>query len=416
MLKHLGTITAARGLYTVTQAVLLIYLARSIGPHEFGVIASFLAAHTVLFWLAGMNTPTFVTREIALGEIDKSVAAMRLNAFIMAVAVVLALASCLLIVGQPLLLLAVAGNAIAVWSERVTENRLAVAYGQKRVRVPAATLTVRAMVPLALYLGLVVVGTNALIAFATARIAAGLASQLLGILLIRLPRPPAQTPIRTLLRLQAPLATSQSAGALRMLDSVIVISIAGPAASGVYSAVSRVIAPFTTLAASAAPILVPRAAHATSVRMIRMLDGLLIGGLALSSITLALIPFAESLIIFVFGSKFAGGGSVLIWVLLRIGPTTAAPLISNALQAKGHDRLVAINSVVTSILTLTAVAIGALLGGATGAAAGFAGVSLVGMIALWSTGRRSFSHSTPSESSTRQSETQNSKSDVASGS
>lgn len=389
MLKHLGAMGLARGLYAVTQAVLLILLARDVGPHGFGVVASYMAAHAVLFWLAGMNTPTFVTREIALGEFAKAHAAIRLNAIVMAGAIGVALASSSLLAGQPLLLVAVAGNAVAVWSERVTDNRLAVAYGVRQIRSPVITLVVRSLVPLVLYLGLAALGLAAPIAFAIARVCAGFASQFLGMLLIRIPHPTVSTPVRDILRAQAPLATSQSMGAIRTLDSVIVIALAGAAASGVYSAVSRVVSPFNTLAVSAAPVLVPRAALATSAGVRRTLDGLFLAGLGLSAATLVLIPFTESITVFVFGSEFAGGGPVLLWVLLRVGPVAAAPLISTALQAKGLDRVAAVNSVVTSVLSLAAVAVGAILGEATGAAAGFAVVSLVGMVALWVTGRKS---------------------------
>jgi O-antigen/teichoic acid export membrane protein len=389
MLKHLGVMGLARGLYAVSQAVLLILLARDVGPHGFGIVASFIAAHGVLFWLAGMNTPTFVTREIALGEFARAVASIRLNAVVMAVAIVLALASSVLLVAQPLLLLAVAGNAFGIWSERVTDNRLGVAYGEKRIRSPVVTLIVRSLVPLVLYLGLVVLGVQALIAFAVARVVGGLASQFLGLLLIRLPSPVLATSTRDVLRAQAPLATSQTMNAIRTLDSVIVIALAGAAVSGIYSAVSRVVSPFNTLAVSAAPVVVPRAALASSARVIRMLDCLLLVGMAASAITLVLIPFTESVVVFVFGPKFAGGGPVLLWVLLRVGPVAATPLILTALQAKGFDRLAALNSTATSVLTLAAVAVGAIIGGATGAAAGFAVVSLFGMIALWLSGRQS---------------------------
>ncbi len=391
MLKHLGALTIARGLYTVSQAVLLVLLARAVGPQQFGIVASFLAAHTVLFWLAGMNTPTFVTREIALGEVGQAHMALRINAIVMAIALCAAVASCLLLAGHTLLLVAVAGNAVAIWSDRVSENRLAVSYGEKRIRTPVSTLVVRASVPVGLYLALVAIDMNALLAFAIARVAAGLASQALAFLMIRYTPQRSPVPARTLLRLQAPLAASQAAGAIRMLDSVIVIGIAGAAAAGIYAAVSRVVSPFTTLAVSAAPVLVPRAAHAPPDRVRRMLDVLLAAGIVLSAATLAFIPFVEPLVVLIFGAEFAGGGVVLFWVLLRVGPTVSAPLIANALQAKGHDSLVALNSAATSALTLAAVAIGAANNGVVGAAGGFAAVSLLGMIVLWLSGRRALS-------------------------
>lgn len=389
MLKHLGAVGLARGLHTVSQAVLLIFLARDVGPHEFGIIASFLAAHTVVFWLASMNTPTFVTREIALGQPARAFASIRINTMVMAASVALALLSTALLAGQPLLLVAVAGNAVAIWSERVTENRLAISYGAKRIRTPAVTLVIRALLPLCIYLGLTSLGVDVLLAFAIARVCAGLASQLLALLLIRIPRLPELPSVREILHAQAPLATSQSMGAIRMLDSVIVIGIAGAAVSGIYSAVSRVVAPFNTFAISAAPVLVPRAAVANFAQVRRILDGLFLAGLAVSAMTLLLTPFSEPLVVFVFGPQFASGGTVLLWVLLRVGPVAAAPLMSNALQAKGFDRLAAINSAATSVLTIAAVALGTIAGGASGAAAGFAVMSLLGMAALWLSGRRS---------------------------
>lgn len=400
MLKHLGAVGFARGLYAVSQAVLLILLARDVGPQTFGVMAAFVAAHTFVFLLAGMNTPTFVTRETALGDVSAAVASIRANTRVMAVAIVTALTSSLVLLGTPLLMAAVAGNAIALWSDRMTDNRLAIAYGERRIGTPATTLALRAALPLALYLALTQWGVAALLSFAVARAVAGLASQGIGVLLIRLPRGTAAMPARDVLIAQVPLATTTAMGAIRTLDSVVVIALAGAATSGVYSAVSRIVSPFNTLAVAAAPVLIPRAAVADSRTVRRMLDGLLVIGLVLSGATILLLPFTELLVVTVFGPEFSGGGAVLLWVLLRVGPVAAAPLMSTALQAKGLDRMAALNSLVTSVLTLAAVAIGAILGGAAGAAGGYAIVGLAGMIALWITGRRSLSHESPAVAST----------------
>src|SRR4051794_25522460 len=97
----------ARGLYALTQAILLILLARGVGPQGFGVVASYLAGHTFLFLLAGMNTPTFVTREMALGHVDVAVKSIRINSRVMAVAFALACASSLFLVNRLDLLIAV---------------------------------------------------------------------------------------------------------------------------------------------------------------------------------------------------------------------------------------------------------------------------------------------------------------------
>ncbi|MGP4058270.1 oligosaccharide flippase family protein [Mycobacterium sp. 4D054] len=390
MIKHLGGMGFARGLHALAQAVLFILLARDIGPQGFGVIAAFLVVHTSVFWFVGMDTPTYVARKMALGEIGNAVVSVRVNAALMALAMVPVMASCALLASQTLLMFAVIGNAVAVWNERVTENRLALAYGEKRIKPAVITLVVRSMVPLALYLGLTAtaIGVEALIAFAIARVLAGVASQSLGVLLIRLPAASELPRATTVLREQAPLAANSAMSGIRTLDSVIVIAISGSVAAGVYSAVSRVVSPFNTLVLSIAPVLVPRAAVASSARVRRAMDGLLGVGLVLSAATLLLIPFTEFVVVFVFGPKFAGGGAVLFWMLLRAGPMLATPLMGATLLAKGRDKLVAINSFATTLLLLAAVAAGALADGATGAAAGFALVSLVRMVVLWTIGRR----------------------------
>jgi len=389
VLKHLGGMGVARGVYALSQAVLLILLARDVGAHEFGIMASFLAAHTFLFLVAGMNTPTFVTREIALGNVATALAGIRANAIVMAIAMLCAAGSSLLAVSQPLMALAVAGNATAVWSERVTENRLAIAYGERRIGAPVATLMIRSLAPLGLYLGLGVAGVDQLLAFAIARVAAGIVCQLLGALLVRLPGCSCErVPLTGVLRQQASLAVSVGMVSLRTLDSVLVIAIAGASNSGVYSAVSRVVSPFGILAMATVPVLVPRAAVASPDKVRRILDALLIGGLLLSSVTLLAFPYREILVVSVLGPEFAGGGAVLAFALLRIGPYAVAPLIGSALQAKGIGRAVAINDAATSVMALIALAVGAIVAGATGAAAGFALVSLIGVAALWALGRR----------------------------
>lgn len=391
MLKHLGANGLARGLRAVTQAVLLIILARDVGPAGFGVIAAFLAAHTVLFVVAGMGTPTFVIREVALGNSARARAAIRLNSLTLLFAGVVALFTGFLLISHPLLFAAVVGNVVGLLIERFTENRLAVAYGQQRIHWPVVTLIGQALLPLVVYLSLDTLGMNSLAAFALARVASGVAGQLVALLVVRLPDALTSYSARDMWRAQASYATNTAMVMVRSLDSVIVISIVGAAPAGIYSAASRVMAPFTILAVSMGGVLVPRAALASPARMRRRLDQMVVAGLVLSSLTLVLAPLSESLMAYAFGPEFSGGGPVLIWALLRSGPEVATPLIAAALQARGFERRVAFSSLATSVLTLGAVGAGAILGGAVGAAAGFAVVGLLGMLVLWALSRWSLS-------------------------
>lgn len=378
----------ARGSYAVSQAVLLVLLARDVGPDSFGIVAAYIAAQTFLFLVAGMNTSAYATREIAVGNNIYASASIRLNTRVLLLGLLLNLVGTLPLIREPEMLFAVAGNAIALWAERQADNRLAIAYGRRQVKPPAVALTSESLISIALYLTSTGFGLDALVAFGIARTVSSLLALAIAVILVRMPPLGIAPPVRNILQAQVPFATSMTMGALRTLDSVIVIAIAGPAASGIYSAVSRVVSPFNTLAAAAAPVLVPRAAHANPAALRRILDRLFVLGVALSCSTFMLWPFVETLVVLVFGPSFAGGGTVLFWMLLRIGPATINPLISTALQAKGFDRLVAWNSVATSLIVLAAVAGGAAIGGAMGAAVGCAIVTLLRTVSIWVIGRR----------------------------
>ncbi|MGD6980976.1 lipopolysaccharide biosynthesis protein [Citricoccus sp. CH26A] len=388
LLRQLGSMGGARGLEALIQAVLLILLARELGPTLFGIVAIYHAVHSVIFIVVGMNTATFVVREEALGRPDLAHGALRMNSILLTCALGLLLAGSLYVADKPLICLAVAANAFGAWSQQLGDNRLSLALAHHKVRPSVTAVSARSISSLLVFLGLLSLHANAALAFGVARVGAGLVG--LGLVFLLVPRAGKieKASARRVTREQFPLAVAPGVAALRQFDTVIVTLISGLAASGLYSAVSRIASPLVLFSAAINPVVIPRVAKAPQDKVVKLFDLLFVGLILLTLLPLALIPCAEWMVVSIFGLEFSGGGVVMIWMLLRVGEVTIGPVLAGILQARRLDRTVAVNAVLFTAFMLIGTLVGALHSGAAGAAAGVAIVGLLGRTRLWLVGRR----------------------------
>lgn len=388
MLRHFGALAFARGMSALAQAVLLVLLARAIGPHDFGVLSVFFSVQFFVFTIAGLNAHTYIAREVATKHDGAARAALSLNAITLSGALAAAALGALLLWSEPALMLATWANAVALFFEGRTETRLAISFARREIVPAASAIGGRAALSIALYLGLAAVGVDLLLAYTVARFAAASAGWLVARLAVRSSwTQPAARRSRTFAE-QLPLAVSIATGSVRNLDNLVVTAVANAATAGVYAAATRLLSPFAIVPSAMTSLVVPRAAQASTSAVRRYADLVFAVGIALSLLTLVTIPFTEWIVTAVFGESFAGGGPVLTWVLLRLGTTCCLPVLVTMLQAKKLDREVAINSTLVAITILPAVAVGAVLAGAAGAAAAFAAISILSFVRMWFVGRR----------------------------
>lgn len=388
MLRQFGGVAFARGLSSLSQAILLVLVARGVGPSEFGVLATFLSLHIVLFSLGSMNATTFISREYAIGNLSFVATALRVNTVALSAVFVVVSVLSLFIIDDPRIIIAVSGNAIAVLFENIADARLAIAFARKTVVAPTLSVSVRAALTISIYLLLILNSIDLLVAYGIARLGGAIVGNLIAVLSVRVHADPTPAPVFTTLKLLVPLATAKAMGSLRNLDNVIVVAVSGAAAAGLYSAVSKVLAPFNIVPNALNSIVIPRVAGADIHRVRRYCDIAFLSGVVISLATLCLIPINEWLVLTIFGKAYSGGGIVLSLVLLRLGIVSVSPVLAGMLQAKRLDRYVAINSTIVAVATLVAVAVGSFFWGPAGAAGGFAGVSLLGFVRIWLEGRR----------------------------
>ncbi|PKI90848.1 hypothetical protein CW368_09295 [Actinomycetales bacterium SN12] len=388
ILRQFGGVAFARGLSSLSQAILLVLVARGVGPSQFGVLATFLSLHIVLFSLGSLNATTLISREYATGNHGFVVTALRINAVALSGVFVLVGSLGLFLIDDPRLLIAVSGNAVAVLLENTAEARLAIAFARKTVSAPTLSVSVRAALTISIYLLLFFGSVDLLVAYGVARTGGAIVGNLIAVLCVRTELSVRRAPTWSTLAMLVPLATAKAMGSLRNLDNVVVSATSGALAVGLYSAVSKVLAPFSIVPNALNSIVIPRAARADLRRVRRYCDIAFYVGVAISFATLGLTPVNEWIVQTVFGPEYAGGGFVLSLVMLRLGVVSVGPVLGGMLQAKRLDRYVAINSTIVAVATLLAVAVCSFLWGPAGAAGGFAGVSLLGFARIWLEGRR----------------------------
>lgn len=387
--RQMFGMTAARGFYALVNAYLFIVLARELGPGVFGFLAAFVAFYAIFFTVLGMNSPTFISREYALKNYANARGSLRMNRYLLGGGLVAALGPVYWLTEGTAMALAVGTAAFAAFMDQLSAARLSVAYARHTVYGPLLSTWVRACSNAALFSVLLFgAGVDPLLCYAVSRSVSEGLGYAITVVSVRLSFSEDPVGVPEVFRRQIPMALTSATAALRTADPLVLTAVAGPAATGVYAAAARLLAPFSLLAAAISPILIPQAARADSARIRKSVDITYGATLGLTGLTLLLLPFNEEIVVLIFGAEYAGGGIVLSWVLLRVGTSTVWPVLAGIFQSRNMDRFVALNSVAMSFLVLCGVGVGAWVGGAAGAAAGYSLVALVGYSALWAGGRR----------------------------
>jgi O-antigen/teichoic acid export membrane protein len=336
------------------MVLFVILIARRLGQDGFGEYAFVASAVMLANTLSTFGTDMLLVRDIAAGGgLARLRPALVLQLALSAVLVLIALAGAAAIPNQSqdatvalriysfaLLPLAIYGVLTAALRGLGYMDRYAVLnLAASAVQLALAWLVVPAggsvvSVALAL-LGAQLVAT-ALAAALCARVP-GLADGLLG-----------SARVRPLLLESAPIALLGALGMLYQRSAVLLLaSLTGPAATGIFSAAARAVegaktmhlaafgALYPALAESAAE---PSAASAWRATFVRSASSLLVLALVVAAV---LAAFADPIVGLLFGPGFeaaAGALRVLAWILI---PYTASAFLSLALMAAHRERAVA---------------------------------------------------------------------------
>lgn len=388
MFGQFAVIAGARALNSIAVAVIFIFLARDLGAASFGVFAALVAIQQILLVVAGLNAPAYIAREDALGRATRVRSALKVNALSLSAGVALAAASVALDTTHLVtgLVVALLSNAVAGGLDLLGDARLAVAISRQERKRPASAIAIRALLLSGVFVSLVSIGQDGLIAFAVARFLASLVGYTAARLLVHPDRASPHAMRSTLMEMM-PLSITSSLAALRGLDTTLISVFAGAAAGGIYAAAARLLAPAGLLSSAMSSVVMGRAAQASATSVRKRFDQLFVFMCALTVAPLAILPFASELMVFIFGASYGGGGLVLVLVLMRCGWLLAGSVQVTLLQAVRLDRIVMTNSILVTGLSIAAFVVGSLVASAAGAALGYLVVTVLGFTRLWVVGR-----------------------------
>jgi len=180
----------------------------------------------------------------------------------------------------------------------------------------------------------------------------------------------------------APYLVSNVSAQSRMLDVSIVAATAGAGSAGLYSASQRLANPILLIPQALTSVLMPHATRGTARRAKEITHQLALGTLVLCIAMASAVFWAEPLIVLLFGSAYAGAGSVLAIMLVSLPLVGLSSALGSVLQARGKQMYVAANGLVFAALGLAGLWVGASQLGAAGAAAAACATFLLKCVAL----------------------------------
>ncbi|MCS5723248.1 oligosaccharide flippase family protein [Herbiconiux sp. CPCC 203407] len=377
-LGQFAWVSAGRIVAALLQALSLILIARNLAPAEFGLLSAVLGLATVAQTGIDMGVSTFTTRERAANRESGAVAtALRFNTISSIVLTIIALGA-LALAGAALSPVYFLMLPLAFWvsGERNADTRLTVAFADGDAKINVFNLLVRRAAAIVLFLGLLVLSVEPVLAYCTSVAIAALGSSFFANRYVkRHVTVPSSITYRELLHQSWPYWLHSVATQARNLDVVVTGAIAGAAQAGFYSAASRLTSPLRILPTSLSTVLLPAAsrasAHSHSIKpLVKAVVVVVAIMTVLYGILFVLMPW---LVPFALGSAYSPAVPVIQIVLVGLPFAAAVSLIASLLQGQGHKHLVATTSTITTISCLVGVAVGSIFAGAIGAAIALAG-------------------------------------------
>lgn len=372
-LGQFAWVSAGRIVAALLQALSLILVARSLVPAEFGLLSAVLGVATVAQTAIDMGVSTFTTRERAANPESGAVAtALRFNTV-----------SSLVLTAITLIALGVAGFVfnplywlmlpLAFWisGERNADTRLTVAFADGDAKINVFNLLSRRLAAIVLFLILLALAVEPLLAYCVATAVAALGSSFFANVYVRRRvTVPSSITYRELLRQSWPYWLHSVATQARNLDVVVTSAIAGAAQAGFYSAASRLTSPLRILPTSLSTVLLPAASRASArSHSIKPLVKTVLVVVAIMTVLYAILfVLMPWLVPFALGDAYSPAIPVIQIVLIGLPFAAAVSLVASLLQGQGYKHLVATTSTITTIACLVGVAIGSVAGGAIGAA------------------------------------------------
>ena len=364
-------ILVSRGLGSVLQAVALVVLARSVEAAEFGFVNVVIASVGIVLVATGLGLSVFVPFVRARGEADAVLAALRLNTvtnLVSALVLVPAIAVWAGVWGAPWGAVLI-GASLAL--ERNVDTVLGVPIADGDARVAAASMLLRRTVALTVFLPALGAGADPVWAFSAGLLTGALAAQVHVRRAVRdLPGDPKTVAARVVVGRSWPFLASNLTGQARSLDVTVVAAVLGAGAAGLYAAAVKLVQPLLLVPQSLAAVLVPHSTRLDPSAARRIALRLVAAFLACLLPAVPLVVWAEQIVTTVMGPSYAGAGPALGWALAGLPFVALSSSLGALLQGQGRARFVAVNGAVFAVAMFPAIAVGALVAGIGGAAAG----------------------------------------------
>lgn len=354
------------------QALSVVFLARWVGTETFGSISIITGVGAVLFTLADWGLSSYIPRARAKGHNHEVATGLRMNlggniAAGSVFTVVLAVTA--VVSGTDPWLCAL---PLAFAIDQFTEAGLTVSVADRSKFTVTTSILMRRGLALGAFVGLYMLGVEALEAYAWSLMGSAAAGWLHIHLVLkqRLGHVPDRASARAMYKALAPFLIANLSAASRTLDSAIVGAVTSVHVAGLYSAASKVTRPLMLVGSSAVAVVLPHAArqplHVAKHFGRRMTAMALLFSVPIVPIVL----LAEPIVTFLFGADYADAAPAFAWAAAGLPFLSLAPPLGGILQGQGFQSFVAKNGVVFAALTLVLVWIGAVTWGAGGAAAG----------------------------------------------
>ncbi len=318
------------------QAATLLLLARELGPSSFGTLAVLAATGTLLCSVANLGASTRVLRVGAEGASDEERSTLAASLFWMqglgsgVVLVGLLVASLVLRDPAP----AVVGSLLAV-SDQQAEFTVASLSGHARQAAASVMIVVQRGLPLAALGVAVLTGLPVLGPVGVAVLAVG------GLAV-------AWAPVRRVTARAVRAAARSSIGYwfsglvlnLRQLEPLVVSTVGGVGAAGLYAIAARVSNPLTILVTSLQAIAVPEMARARDARQFRRTFRLLLGvAVAYAAILVLASPLVAAVFLWIVGPEYDGARTLVTVMVACAGLSAVSQALQGRLLALGRPGL-----------------------------------------------------------------------------
>lgn len=365
------------------QAANLVVIARYAGPSDLGIVMSVAGVFTVLSALTDFGVGAYLTKVRAATPNSSHIAGAIYINRLASLFLFLTGALALVVLGQVIQDLFFYMIPLALWAagDKLTEGLLSLAVADGDTRENAISVIGRRAIALSMLIPLITLTSNPILAYSASQAMSGILGATFAYIRLHSRIPiERRAPFTEVLKASWPFWLNTAAAQIRNLDMSLVTFVATSTVSGIYAIPSRLTSPLRMIPTTLAQVALPTAARKTREGMRALLRAVLLV-MGVMTLVLSTVALLAPTIIRVLGDGYEE--AVLPLQILCGGLLFAslASFMNSVLQGHTGQNRVAFVSLTTGIYSLTAVTVGAILGGAAGATIGLSS-SFVFQVAL----------------------------------